>query len=55
MLVEFKVSNFRSFKNEQVFSMQTGKRLTKYRDTNTMTIEKEKLLKSALLLSLIHI
>lgn len=49
MLVEFKVSNFRSFKNEQVFSMQTGKRLTKYRDTNTMTIEKEKLLKSALL------
>jgi len=49
MLVEFKISNYRSFKNEQVFSMQTGKRLTKYQESNTIIMGKEKLLKSSLL------
>ncbi|VDG24690.1 AAA family ATPase [Lactiplantibacillus mudanjiangensis] len=49
MLVDFKVSNYRSFKNEQDFSMETGKRLRKYQTTNTIQTKHERLLKSALL------
>ncbi|GGG35040.1 AAA domain-containing protein, putative AbiEii toxin, Type IV TA system [Lactobacillus apis] len=49
MLVDFKVTNFRSFKNEQEFSMQTGERLRKYNTSNTVKILSEKLLKSSLI------
>lgn len=49
MLVDFKVTNFRSFKNEQEFSMQTGERLRKYNNSNTVKISSEKLLKSSLI------
>ncbi|WP_024624843.1 AAA family ATPase [Lactiplantibacillus fabifermentans] len=49
MLIDFKVHNYRSFKTEQDFSMQTGKRLRKYQDTNTVMSTDERLLKSALI------
>ncbi|ANZ62385.1 hypothetical protein AYR62_03080 [Secundilactobacillus paracollinoides] len=49
MLVNFKVTNYRSFKGEQEFSMETGRHLSKFRDNNTITLKREKLLKSALL------
>lgn len=48
MLIDFKVTNFRSFKNEQDFSMQTGKRLRKFQDSNTVMSQDEQLLKSVL-------
>ncbi|MCT4398053.1 ATP-binding protein [Pediococcus ethanolidurans] len=49
MLVDFNVKNFRSFKNEQEFSMQPGKRLRKYQKSNTISAKNERLLKSVLL------
>lgn len=49
MLVDFKVKNYRSFKNEQEFSMETGKRLRKYQKSNTISVMGERMLKSALL------
>lgn len=48
MLVNFKVDNYRSFKNEQEFSMETGKRLSKFKDTNTISFKNNNLLKSSL-------
>ncbi|WP_370561535.1 ATP/GTP-binding protein [Lactiplantibacillus plantarum] len=48
MLVDFRVTNFRSFRNEQDFSMQTGQRVRKYKENNTMQIKNERILKSAL-------
>lgn len=48
MLVDFRVTNFRSFRDEQDFSMETGQRLRKYKENNTMQIENERILKSAL-------
>lgn len=48
MLLDFQVTNFRSFKNEQDFSMQTGKRVRKYKDSNTILVNNERILKSAL-------
>ena len=49
MLLDFQVTNFRSFKNEQDFSMQTGKRVRKYKDSNTILVNNERILKSAYL------
>lgn len=49
MLIDFKVQNYRSFKTEQEFSMQTGKRLRKYQDSNTVMSIDGRLLKSALI------
>jgi len=49
MLIDFKVTNFRSFKNEQDFSMETGKRLRKFQKSNTLVSDRERLLKSALI------
>ena len=48
MLIDFKVNNYRSFKHEQIFSMETGTRLRKYNQDNTIKLNKQKLLKSAL-------
>lgn len=49
MLVDFNVKNYRSFKNEQEFSMETGKRLRKYQNSNTISTMGERMLKSVLL------
>lgn len=49
MLVDFKIKNFRSFKKEQEFSMQTGERLRKHSKTNTFKFKKENLVKSSLI------
>ncbi|WGS68715.1 AAA family ATPase [Lactiplantibacillus plantarum] len=49
MLVDFNVKNYRSFKNEQEFSMETGKRLRKYQKSNTISAMGERTLKSVLL------
>lgn len=49
MLIEFKVSNYRSFKSEQIFSMETGKKLSKFKDTNTINLGKSNVLKSSLM------
>lgn len=49
MLIEFDVKNFRSFKQEQNFSMEVGKRLRKFKSSNTIEKKKIKLLKSALI------
>ena len=49
MLVDFNVKNYRSFKNEQEFSMETGKKLRKYQKSNTIAAMGERMLKSALL------
>jgi len=49
MLIDFKVQNYRSFKTEQEFSMQIGKRLRKYQDSNKVMSIDGRLLKSALI------
>lgn len=48
MLVDFQVTNFRSFKNENDFSMEKGKNVRKYKN-NVLEIGKTKLLKTAVL------
>lgn len=49
MLIEFRVTNFRSFKETVEFSMETGKYLKAYKDSHTFTQNKKSLLKTALL------
>lgn len=49
MLIEFEVANFRSFKESQIFSLETGARLRKHRQTNTFSINETELVKSAIL------
>ena len=48
MLIDFKVTNYRSFKNTNIFSMEKGKNIRKYRN-NVLEIGKQKLLKTAVL------
>lgn len=48
MLVDFKVTNFKSFKNTNEFSLEKGKYLRKYKN-NILTFGKTKLLKLAIL------
>ncbi|MCP1110511.1 AAA family ATPase [Ohessyouella blattaphilus] len=48
MLIDFQVTNFRSFKNENSFSMEKGKNVRKHKN-NVMEVGKEKLLKTAVL------
>lgn len=48
MLIDFQVTNFRSFKNENDFSMEKGKNVRKYKN-NVLEIGKTKLLKTAVL------
>lgn len=48
MLLEFVFQNVLSYKNEAYFSMETGARLRKYKDTHTMQISNHTLLKSSL-------
>ena len=48
MLVDFKVTNFKSFKDTNEFSMEKGKYLRKYKN-NILTFDKIKLLKLAIL------
>jgi len=48
MLINFKITNFRSFKNTNDFSMEKGKNVRKHKN-NVMEIEKKKLLKTAVL------
>lgn len=49
MLINFKVKNFRSFREEVEFSMETGKYLRAYKDSHSFAIKNYKLLKTALL------
>ncbi|UUX35198.1 AAA family ATPase [Fundicoccus culcitae] len=49
MLVEFNVKNFLSFRDQVTFSMETGERLRKYKDTNTRTVAGRDLLKNAVI------
>ncbi|MEJ6401076.1 AAA family ATPase [Nicoliella lavandulae] len=53
MLIDFKVENYRSFKYEQDFSMETGARLRKYKENNTFELinqnKKINLLKSSMI------
>lgn len=48
MLIDFQVTNFKSFKNEIEFSMEKGKNVRKYKN-NVLEIGKTKLLKTAVL------
>ena len=48
MLVDSKVTNFKSFKDTNEFSMEKGKYLRKYKN-NILTFDKIKLLKLAIL------
>ncbi|GFH39970.1 AAA family ATPase [Lactococcus insecticola] len=48
MLIDFQVTNFRSFKSENSFSMEKGKYLRKYKN-NILKLDKIELLKTALL------
>ncbi|WP_312398987.1 AAA family ATPase [Leuconostoc lactis] len=48
MLIDIAMKNFRSYKNEAIFSMESGFRLSKFKTTNTFdNIGKPKILKSA--------
>ncbi len=49
MLIEFRLKNYASFKNEAVLSAQTGERLYKYKDTNTFQGKDVSLLKNLLI------
>lgn len=50
MLIEFKVKNFASFKNETILSAETGERLRKYKGINTFEDGPVSLLKNLLIL-----
>ncbi|WP_223552844.1 AAA family ATPase [Lysinibacillus sphaericus] len=47
MLVDFRVKNCLSYKNETLFSMVAGNRIRKLKDTHTMNFESFRLVKSA--------
>lgn len=47
MLVDFRVKNCLSYKDETIFSMVAGNRIRKLKDTHTMKIESLRLVKSA--------
>lgn len=49
MLIEFRLKNYASFKNEAILSAQTGERLYKYKDTNTFQGKDVSLLKNLLI------
>lgn len=49
MIVDFTVENFRSFKNQEILSAEAGERLRKYNASNTLMINKTRLLKNLLL------
>lgn len=49
MLIEYRIKNFASFKNETVLSAQTGARLYKHKYSNTFEDKKISILKSLLL------
>lgn len=49
MLIDFSVENFLSIKNEQTLSMETGERLSKFKNENTFETNGEKLLKNILI------
>ncbi|MGN1284309.1 MAG: ATP/GTP-binding protein [Candidatus Limosilactobacillus intestinavium] len=49
MLIEFRLKNYASFKNEAFLSAQTGERLYKYKDTNTFQGKDVSLLKNLLI------
>ena len=49
MLIEFRLKNYASFKNETILSAQTGERLYKYKDTNTFQGKDVSLLKNLLI------
>lgn len=49
MLIQFSLENFLSFKNKNVLSMETGERLRKFNDTNTMTLNGNRLLKNVII------
>lgn len=49
MLVDFKMKNFASFKEEMILSAETGAYLKSYRETNTFEFKKLKLLKNLLI------
>lgn len=43
MLIDITLKNFRSFKGEATLSLETGSRLSKYKDTNTFTWKNSKI------------
>ncbi|MDN3128799.1 ATP-binding protein [Enterococcus faecalis] len=49
MLIDMKIKNFLSYNDTEVFSMETGERLTKYNSTHTFFASKTRLLKSSIL------
>ena len=49
MLIEFRLKNYASFKDEATLSAQTGERLSKYKDTNTFQGKDVSLLKNILI------
>lgn len=49
MLIEFRLKNYASFKNEAVLSAQTGERLYKYKESNTFKGKDISLLKNLLI------
>lgn len=48
MLINFKISNFRSFRDKNTFSMEKGKNIRKYKN-NVLEVNKVKLLKTAVI------
>ncbi|KRK95272.1 AAA family ATPase [Companilactobacillus futsaii] len=49
MLIDFTMKNFKSFKDETTLSLETGERLSKFRESNTISIGKISLLKNLLI------
>jgi len=49
MLIDFTMSNYKSFKGETVLSASTGDRLSKYKDSNTINIGPTSVLKNLLI------
>ena len=49
MLIDFTMKNFKSFKDETTLSLETGERLSKFRESNTISVGKISLLKNLLI------
>ncbi|WP_054726337.1 hypothetical protein [Paucilactobacillus hokkaidonensis] len=49
MLIDFSISNYASIKDEMVLSTETGERLSRLKETNTITENQFSLLKSLII------
>lgn len=48
MLIDFRMKNFKSFKNEAILSAEVGERLSRFKKTNTVNIGRTSVLKNLL-------